>query len=101
MNSEDELAIESEIMRHDSEDEIDHGPVLRSLRAEREKERQAENESLKIQRTQRKAAKDAKAVKDLLEEAIPLGDLDLDDKSAKSEQVETQKLEEKADDDSV
>ena len=37
----------------------------------------------------------------MLEEAIPLGDLDLDDKSAKSEQVETEKLEEKADDASV
>lgn len=36
MSSEDELAIESEIMRgHDSEEEIDHGPVLANLRAER------------------------------------------------------------------
>lgn len=28
INSEDEVAIENEIMRHDSEDELDHGPVL-------------------------------------------------------------------------
>lgn len=32
MNSEDESRIENEIKRHNSEDEIDHGPVLRSLR---------------------------------------------------------------------
>lgn len=33
INSEDEMRIENEIRRHNSEDEIDHGPVLRSLRA--------------------------------------------------------------------
>lgn len=33
MTSEDESRIESEIKRHNSEDEIDHGPVLASLRA--------------------------------------------------------------------
>lgn len=38
MNSEDELKIESEVRRHNSEDEIDHGPVLRSLRAAHAKE---------------------------------------------------------------
>ena len=32
MTSEDEFRIESEIKRHNSEDEIDHGPVLKSLR---------------------------------------------------------------------
>lgn len=35
MNSEDESRIESEIKRHNSEEEIDHGPVLRSLRVAR------------------------------------------------------------------
>ena len=35
MNSEDEFRIESEIKRHNSEEEIDHGPVLKSLRAAR------------------------------------------------------------------
>lgn len=33
MNSEDESRIEMEVRRHNSEEEIDHGPVLRSLRA--------------------------------------------------------------------
>ncbi len=37
ITSEDEQKIESEIHRHNSEDEIDHGPVLRSLREAREK----------------------------------------------------------------
>lgn len=32
INSEDEQRIENEIKRHNSEDEIDHGPVLSSLR---------------------------------------------------------------------
>ena len=39
MNSEDESKIEMEVRRHNSEDEIDHGPVLRSLRAAQAKER--------------------------------------------------------------
>lgn len=32
LNSEDEYKIENEIKRHNSEDEIDHGPVLKTLR---------------------------------------------------------------------
>jgi lipoate-protein ligase A len=32
LNSEDETMIENEIRRHNSEDNIDHGPVLSSLR---------------------------------------------------------------------
>lgn len=32
MNSEDEYKIENEIKRHNSEDDIDHGPVLKTLR---------------------------------------------------------------------
>ena len=35
MNSEDESRFENEIKRHNSEDDIDHGPVLRSLRQSR------------------------------------------------------------------
>lgn len=38
MNSEDDYRIEHEIKRHNSEDEIDHGPVLKSLRQTRMKE---------------------------------------------------------------
>lgn len=45
MNSEDESRIEMEVRRHNSEDEIDHGPVLRSLRAAQAKERQEEEEA--------------------------------------------------------
>ena len=33
--SEDEMRIEAEIRRHNSEDDIDHGPVLQSLRKAR------------------------------------------------------------------
>ena len=35
ITSEDDLKIEMEISRHNSEDEVDHGPVLKSLRQER------------------------------------------------------------------
>lgn len=35
LNSEDENRIENEIKRHNSEEEIDHGPVLKSLRQSR------------------------------------------------------------------
>jgi len=35
ITSEDDLKIEMEISRHNSEDEIDHGPVLKSLRKQR------------------------------------------------------------------
>lgn len=38
MNSEDEFKIENEIKRHNSEDDIDHGPVLKTLRAARQKQ---------------------------------------------------------------
>ena len=37
--SEDEFRIEAEIRRHNSEDDIDHGPVLQSLRKQREQQR--------------------------------------------------------------
>lgn len=47
MNSEDESRIEMEVRRHNSEEEIDHGPVLRSLRAARAKEQEAEEAAKK------------------------------------------------------
>lgn len=37
INSEEESRIENEIKRHNSEDEIDHGLVLKSLRMSRQK----------------------------------------------------------------
>lgn len=37
INSEEEYRIENEIKRHNSEDEIDHGLVLKSLRMSRQK----------------------------------------------------------------
>lgn len=42
MTSEDEYKIENEIKRHNSEDEIDHGPVLKSLRKARQQTEQVE-----------------------------------------------------------
>ena len=46
--SEEEQRIEHEMRRHNSEDEIDHGPVLKSLRKAREQELIAEFEQKKI-----------------------------------------------------
>ena len=37
INSEEESRIDNEIKRHNSEDEIDHGLVLKSLRMSRQK----------------------------------------------------------------
>ena len=62
MNSEDENRIEHEIKRHNSEDEIDHGPVLRSLRQSRQNEILAEEQSKKMLKDQKKKAKDTKDV---------------------------------------
>lgn len=92
MNSEDEMAIESEIIRHDSEEEIDHGPVLASLRAERRKEREDEETKSRLERAERKKAKDKAAVETMLDDAVPFGE-DLDTKSIKSEQPKEDKLE--------
>lgn len=44
INSEDEQKIENEIKRHNSEDEIDHGPVLSSLRQSRQQDLQNERD---------------------------------------------------------
>ena len=69
MNSEDEFRIESEIKRHNSEEEIDHGPVLKSLRAARQKELEEEQMNRKVIKDAKKKEKDTKDVKDMLEEA--------------------------------
>lgn len=50
MNSEDEQRIENEVRRHNSEDEIDHGPVLKSLRAAMAKEREQEELAKKLKK---------------------------------------------------
>ena len=54
MNSEDEARIAMEVRRHNSEEEIDHGPVLRSLRAARAKEDQEEDDAKKLKKAQKK-----------------------------------------------
>ena len=69
MNSEDEQRIEMEVRRHNSEDEIDHGPVLRSLRAAQAKEREQEK-AAKKQRKQKKQNEDGiQSVNNILDEA--------------------------------
>lgn len=54
MNSEDDLRIENEIKRHNSEDEIDHGPVLSSLRQARQREFAREEEEKRQAKLQKK-----------------------------------------------
>ena len=68
-NSEDELGIEKEVRRHNSEDEIDHGPVLRSLRAAQAKEREEIEEARRQRKANKKKEQDVKSVNDLLDEA--------------------------------
>ena len=66
--SEDEMRIEAEIRRHDSEDEIDHGPVLQSLRKARHDELVAAEEARRIAKEQKRRDKDQQSVKSLLDE---------------------------------
>jgi serine/threonine-protein phosphatase 4 regulatory subunit 1 len=68
LNSEDEQMIEKEIRRHNSEDSIDHGPVLRSLRAARQRDIEREQEEKKMARAMRKKQKDMEDTKQMLEE---------------------------------
>jgi len=70
--SEDELNIEREIKRHNSEDEIDHGPVLQSLRMNRQIELINEREMKKLEKEE-KRKQSAASVKDLLDEATDIG----------------------------
>ena len=69
LNSEDEQRIEMEVRRHNSEDEIDHGPVLRSLRAAQAKEKQEEEEARRQRKINKKKDEDIKSVQNLLDEA--------------------------------
>jgi len=56
--SEDEMRIEAEIRRHNSEDEIDHGPVLQSLRTTRQEEQMFDEEAKRIAKELKKKEKD-------------------------------------------
>uniref|UniRef100_A0A7S3IWR8 Uncharacterized protein n=1 Tax=Strombidium inclinatum TaxID=197538 RepID=A0A7S3IWR8_9SPIT len=69
INSEDESKIENEIRRHNSEDAIDHGPVLASLREARRKEVAEEDEAKRIAKEEKRKAKNVTEVQDLLEES--------------------------------
>jgi len=80
MNSEDESKIEGEIKRHNSEDEIDHGPVLKSLRQSRQNEIMAEEQAKQMLKDQKKKAKDTKDVQNMLD------DVSLDDADKKQPQ---------------
>lgn len=66
--SDDEYKIDAEIRRHNSEDEIDHGPVLQSLRKSRELQQVQEDEQKRLLKEERKKDKDFAAAKNLLEE---------------------------------
>lgn len=65
--SEDEARIDNEIRRHNSEEEIDHGPVLQSLRKARHLEMLEEEEAKKAAKEERKKEKNFAAAKNLLE----------------------------------
>ena len=56
--SEDERNIEQEIRRHNSEEEIDHGPVLQSLRRAREEQRMQEALVKKEEKDEKRKAKE-------------------------------------------
>ena len=88
MNSEDEYRIESEIKRHNSEEEIDHGPVLKSLRMARQKELEDEEHAKKVIKDAKRKEKDVQDMKAMLDEAT---EDDLEDK--KEDPVEEKKLE--------
>jgi hypothetical protein len=68
INSEDEMRIETEILRHNSEDNIDHGPVLQSLRQARQKELEREEEERRLEKAEKKRAKGEEEAKNLLDE---------------------------------
>lgn len=69
MNSEDEQRIEMEVRRHNSEDEIDHGPVLRSLRAAQAKEREEEKAAKKLRKQNKQNEEGIQSVNNILDEA--------------------------------
>jgi len=66
--SEDEMRIEAEIRRHNSEDDIDHGPVLQSLRRARHDELVAEQDAKRLQKEQKRKEREQNATKALLDD---------------------------------
>ena len=66
MTSEEESRIESEIHRHNSEEEIDHGPVLRSLRQARVKQFEEEEQIRRLEKEEKKKEKNKESVDKLL-----------------------------------
>lgn len=66
--SEDEYKIDTEIRRHNSEEEIDHGPVLQSLRKARQQEQMQEEEAKRAAKELKKKEKNIAAAKNLLDE---------------------------------
>ena len=83
--SEDEMRIEAEIRRHNSEDEIDHGPVLQSLRKARQDEMVQEEEAKRLAKEQKKKQKGAEATKALLDEHTGEADSNLQIDSTKEQ----------------
>ena len=53
INSEDEQRIENEIKRHDSEDDIDRGPVLKKMRSQKEIAKKDELEAKKAAKAEK------------------------------------------------
>lgn len=62
------MRIEAEIRRHNSEDEIDHGPVLQSLRKARQEEWMQEQDAKRAAKELRKKEKEQNATKELLDD---------------------------------
>ena len=56
--SEDERNMEMEVRRHNSEEEIDHGPVLQSLRKSREEQRRQEDQLKKDEKDEKRKSKE-------------------------------------------
>ena len=92
--SEDEAKMEQEIKRHNSEDEIDHGPVLQSLRMSRQIELINEKEKKKFEKEEKRKASAANSVQDMLEEATGANDDTQIDSSVSAQPEEEAKNEE-------
>lgn len=92
--SEDEAKMEQEIKRHNSEDEIDHGPVLQSLRMSRQIELINEKEKKKFEKEEKRKASAANSVQDMLEEATGANDDTQIDSSVSAQPEEEAKKEE-------
>ena len=90
ITSEDESRIEMEIRRHNSEDNIDHGPVLRSLRAARQREFEKEQEEQRMAKAEKKKQRDAKALNDMLDDMTDSVDSKKSLKSINSTDIEVE-----------